>query len=102
MDKILDLSLIEVADKIKSGELTSEQVTKECLKQIATTKDINALISSAEMDKIVGECKDADIKANRGSKLPLLGVPVVVKDNISTLDYETTCASKFLKGYKAP
>ena len=102
MDKILGLSLIEVADKIKTGELTSEQVTKVCLKQIAATKDINALISSAQMDKIVDECKNADKKAKSGCKLPLLGVPVVVKDNISTLDYETTCASKFLKGYMAP
>jgi len=34
--------------------------------------------------------------------LPLAGMPVVVKDNISTLDTPTTCGSRILRGYVAP
>ena len=33
---------------------------------------------------------------------PLAGVPVLVKDNLCTLDYPTTCGSKILAGYRAP
>jgi aspartyl-tRNA(Asn)/glutamyl-tRNA(Gln) amidotransferase subunit A len=33
---------------------------------------------------------------------PLAGVPVLVKDNLCTLDYPTTCASNILAGYRAP
>ncbi len=33
---------------------------------------------------------------------PLRGVPVVVKDNLCTLDYPTTCCSRLLAGYHAP
>jgi len=33
---------------------------------------------------------------------PLRGVPVLVKDNLCTLDYPTTCASKILAGYQPP
>jgi aspartyl-tRNA(Asn)/glutamyl-tRNA(Gln) amidotransferase subunit A len=33
---------------------------------------------------------------------PLGGVPVVVKDNICTTDYPTTCASHILAGYQSP
>lgn len=37
-----------------------------------------------------------------GSGGPLTGVPVALKDNISTEGIETTCASKILKGYIPP
>ena len=33
---------------------------------------------------------------------PLAGVPVMVKDNIATLDLPTTCASRILAGYVSP
>src|SRR6185436_19592660 len=33
---------------------------------------------------------------------PLAGVPVLVKDNLCTRDYPTTCGSKILAGYRAP
>ena len=33
---------------------------------------------------------------------PLRGVPVLVKDNLCTTDYPTTCASKILAGYRSP
>ena len=32
----------------------------------------------------------------------LYGMPVVVKDNISTIEFATTCGSKILEGYHAP
>lgn len=33
---------------------------------------------------------------------PLAGVPVLVKDNLCTVDYPTTCGSKILAGYRPP
>jgi aspartyl-tRNA(Asn)/glutamyl-tRNA(Gln) amidotransferase subunit A len=33
---------------------------------------------------------------------PLAGVPLVVKDNICTLEYSTSCGSKILEGYRSP
>lgn len=32
----------------------------------------------------------------------LVGLPVVVKDNICTLEYATTCGSRILEGYRSP
>src|SRR3989338_7060386 len=40
--------------------------------------------------------KNGDVKG------PLSGIPVSIKDNIVTRDWETTCASKILKGFIAP
>jgi len=36
------------------------------------------------------------------SKKPLLGVPILIKDNICTKGIPTTCSSKILKGYVPP
>jgi aspartyl-tRNA(Asn)/glutamyl-tRNA(Gln) amidotransferase subunit A len=33
---------------------------------------------------------------------PLAGVPLALKDNLSTLDLDTTCGSKVLEGYRSP
>jgi aspartyl-tRNA(Asn)/glutamyl-tRNA(Gln) amidotransferase subunit A len=37
-----------------------------------------------------------------GNAGPLAGVPVVVKDNIATLDSPTTCGSRILEHYRSP
>lgn len=102
MKNILDLSLIEVRDKIRSGELTSEAVTIACLEQIEKTKHLNALISVAEKTVAIEQARAADARIKKGETAPLLGVPVIVKDNISTTEFKTTCASKFLENYIPP
>ncbi|MBC7318059.1 Asp-tRNA(Asn)/Glu-tRNA(Gln) amidotransferase subunit GatA [Candidatus Bipolaricaulota bacterium] len=55
---------------------------------------IHAFLSLAEKDKLL---------APKGlEKLPLCGVPIAVKDNICTLDFPTTCASRLLANYRSP
>lgn len=43
-----------------------------------------------------------DARVRDGAALPLAGIPVAVKDNLCTLDYPTTCASRILEGYLSP
>jgi aspartyl-tRNA(Asn)/glutamyl-tRNA(Gln) amidotransferase subunit A len=38
----------------------------------------------------------------RVGKGPLAGVPILVKDNLCTVDYPTTCGSRILADYRAP
>ncbi|HEX6641096.1 MAG TPA: amidase family protein, partial [Thermoanaerobaculia bacterium] len=46
---------------------------------------------------------DADAATREsGSAQPLLGVPVAIKDNLCTLEFTTTCASRILEGFRAP
>ena len=40
--------------------------------------------------------------ARRAPPGPLRGVPVLVKDNLCTMDYPTTCGSRILSGYRPP
>ena len=47
----------------------------------------------------MAQAKAADEARANGDDRPLLGVPLAIKDVISTEGVETTCASKILKGY---
>lgn len=44
----------------------------------------------------------AAVEAEEHPDLPLAGVPLAIKDNISTKGVETTCSSKVLRGYIPP
>ncbi len=65
-------------------------------------------IEKSPLNAYVTVCKEAalktadkvDGKISSGSDLGLLeGIPMTLKDNISTKNIETTCCSKILKGY---
>jgi len=101
MKKLNDLSLCQAVDLLYRGETTSEELTRACLEEIEKTKELNAIISVDEEFALM-QAKEADIRIKKGEKLPLLGVPIVVKDNICTNGYKTTCASKFLANFVAP
>ena len=99
---IVKLSLTEVRDRIASGELSSVEVTKAVFEQIEKTKDLNTLLTLNE-EEALKAAAEADGRISRGEKTGSLnGVPVIVKDNISTLGLRTTCASKFLENYIPP
>jgi aspartyl-tRNA(Asn)/glutamyl-tRNA(Gln) amidotransferase subunit A len=57
-------------------------------------KDVHAVVHSDREARAAG--------ARAVTEGPLAGVAVVVKDNLCTTDYPTTCASKILAGYVPP
>ena len=99
---IVKLSLTEVRDKIAAKELSSVEVTKAVFSRIKETADLNTLITVTE-ESALEKAAEVDGKIARGEKIgALAGVPIIVKDNISTLGIRTTCASEFLSNYVPP
>ena len=90
-------------------ELTLKQ-TQELLSQHPNRKDevVKALASRVkQIDSKVNAYINFDLKhvqtqKNGHAKSPLSGIPISVKDNIVIQDWETTCASKILKGFVPP
>ena len=99
---IVKLSLTEVRDKIAAKELSSVEVAKAVFSRIKETADLNTLITVTE-ESALEKAAEVDGKIARGEKIgALAGVPIIVKDNISTLGIRTTCASEFLSNYVPP
>lgn len=87
-------------EKLQAGELSCEALTKAYLDKInAQNPILNAYVKVTE-DQAMAAAKAVDAKIAKGEKIGLLeGIPMSLKDNMSTFGIETTCCSKILEGY---
>ncbi|MCZ7384573.1 MAG: Asp-tRNA(Asn)/Glu-tRNA(Gln) amidotransferase subunit GatA [Candidatus Methanoperedens sp.] len=85
----------ELKERIHAG--SSEEIVAEYLERIGGSK-LNAFITVAT-ENALARAKEIDSEGHDG---PLAGIPVAIKDNISTKSILTTCASKILTGYVPP
>ena len=98
-----DNSITALVRRMQRGEISVEKNLKETLNRIAERdSEIGAFLSVAGT-KAIEEAKTMD-KTNQDSekdkmKMPLYGLPIVIKDNICTEGIATTAGSRVLEGY---
>ncbi|HEY0947552.1 MAG TPA: amidase family protein [Opitutaceae bacterium] len=104
----LDLTSATIADlqaAMAEGTLTSEKLTGHYLARIAAYDKqgptINAVITLNPHALDEAKALDAERKAGK-IRGPLHGVPIVLKDNIDTVDLPTTGGSQLLEGSLPP
>jgi aspartyl-tRNA(Asn)/glutamyl-tRNA(Gln) amidotransferase subunit A len=98
----IDLSAAAIVQAVSTGALSAEEVTKAHLAWIASENSRIKAFVTVLGDLALAMAREIDRKRVRGEPLGCLaGVPVALKDNILLKDYETTCSSKILKGYRA-
>ncbi|MDF2615808.1 MAG: gatA [Sedimentibacter sp.] len=85
---------------LRDKEISCTELTEKYIKSIeAENKKLNAYVNITA-ETAMKTAKYVDGKISRGEiLLPLEGIPMTLKDNISTKDIETTCCSNILKGY---
>lgn len=85
---------------LRSKEISCKELTESFLTQIeSANKDLNAYVT-VTADAALETAKAVDAKISSGEQLaPLEGIPMTLKDNISTKGIPTTCCSKILEGY---
>ncbi len=99
---ITTLTAAEIAAKLRSKEVSAPEVTKAFLDRISTEDAKYGAFLAVDSERAMAQAEDAQKRIEDGTAEPLTGVPVALKDNISTEGIETTCASKILKGYIPP
>lgn len=94
-EEIWKMPAVGLADAIKRRQLSSEEVVKAFLERIAThDRDTNAFAFVGEKQAL-DAARSADVAVRDGDELGLLhGVPVAVKDVISTRGMRTAYGSK--------
>ena len=93
-------SALELSSSIKAKQLSVAEAVGMYLDMIEKKdKQYNAFVSVSR-DISLARAEALQAQVNSGGVLsPLFGVPVALKDNISTCGIETTCSSKMLSGY---
>jgi aspartyl-tRNA(Asn)/glutamyl-tRNA(Gln) amidotransferase subunit A len=92
----LDLSIPELVERVRTGSVSAEQVTRESLAQIERTRDLGAFLHVSG-DNALSAARRIDERRARGETLgPLAGVPIAIKDALCTRDAPTTAASRIL------
>ncbi len=96
-------SLKELSELVKKKEVKPSEIVESFLER---TKEFEPKINSYVTDlseEALEKAKEADEKIASMEEIPLLfGLPIAIKDNISTKGTRTTCSSKMLENYVPP
>jgi len=92
-----------VRGAIEARKTSAREVTADYFKRIAArNKELNAYLMLCE-ERAYRQADRVDALVAAGKQLPpLAGVPIAVKDVISTRGVRTTCGSKILSNYIPP
>ncbi|MFH0863695.1 MAG: Asp-tRNA(Asn)/Glu-tRNA(Gln) amidotransferase subunit GatA [Candidatus Gottesmanbacteria bacterium] len=104
--ELFNLTIKEAIEGLKEKKFSCFELVGSCLDRISTLeRKLNAFITTNKQ-KAIEEAKRCDNLINQNKdifiKLPLLGIPVAIKDLFSTKDLKTTAGSKIINQYIPP
>ncbi|WP_457626327.1 Asp-tRNA(Asn)/Glu-tRNA(Gln) amidotransferase subunit GatA [Persephonella sp.] len=96
-------SLKELSDLVKRKELKPSEIVQSFAERTRSLEQkINSYVTNL-IDTAVEESIKKDEEISKLADIPdLFGLPIAVKDNISTKGIRTTCSSKILENYIPP
>ncbi len=94
-------TIAKLHQMLETKQISCEELTHKYLSEINKANDeLNAYVTVTP-DTALENAKAVDKKIADGESISMLeGIPMTLKDNISTRGIETTCCSKILTGYK--
>src|SRR5579871_1325076 len=100
--EVAESTIAEEAKAMSEGRITSKALVQGYLDRIAAFDHhgprLNAIITINPKALLEAEALDRE-RTSKGPRGPLHGIPVIVKDNYSTADLQTTAGSIALLGF---
>lgn len=101
--QLYEKSACELSQMLRNKECSSKEITESVFSRIEAVEDkVEAYVTLCKEDAIKS-AEEVDSLFSKGETLPeLAGIPIGIKDNISTKGIKTTCSSKILGNYVPP
>lgn len=95
-------SVISLREGLDGGDLSAEFLTLGSLARMASLEGtLNATLSMDPALPLV-KAREAESRLAKGERSPLLGIPVVLKDNLNLHGAALSNGSKIMKGFVSP
>ncbi len=93
----------ELAGLVATGDVSAVEVTRAHLERIAEVDERVHAFLHVDTDGALAAASEVDRRRAAGDPLgPLAGVPLALKDVITTRGIPTTCGSRMLAGWRPP
>ncbi|HPU75778.1 MAG TPA: amidase, partial [Bacillota bacterium] len=104
--RLCHITLHELRDMLAQGQVSAREITSDVLARIDEVEASVGAYVTVDREGALGSADAADMKiaqARRDGDAvgagALLGIPVVLKDNVCTRGMRTTCCSKMLENF---
>ncbi len=99
MADLTRLNISEALRRMQSGEISALDLCQAHLQQIDRHDSAIRAFIKVTPEIALEQARAADNARANGDERPLLGIPIALKDVLSTQGIETTCGSRILQGY---
>ncbi|HEY3269722.1 MAG TPA: Asp-tRNA(Asn)/Glu-tRNA(Gln) amidotransferase subunit GatA [Geothrix sp.] len=87
---------------LDAGDLSSETLVRAAFDRIRSLDGTLHAILATDEGRSLDLARKADASLRSGRRTPVLGLPIVLKDNLHWSGLPLTCGSRVLDGYVAP
>jgi aspartyl-tRNA(Asn)/glutamyl-tRNA(Gln) amidotransferase subunit A len=101
--EVWELDLCELGERVERREASCREIVDAHLARIERVDQRIGAFLEVRAEAAREEADRADrARAAGDARSPFHGLPVAIKDNLVSPDFETTCASRILAGFRAP
>ncbi len=87
---------------LDAGDLSSEALTRASFDRIKKFEGHLHALLAVDEGRSLELARSADARLRAGERSPVLGLPIVLKDNLHWSGLQVSCGSRVLEGYRAP
>ena len=99
MSELCAHSLIHIRDLLRAGDVSAVDVVSACLERIERTEPALHALLHVDAETALARARALDAEGPDPAR-PLWGVPITVKDALTTLGMPATCGSRILENFR--